>query len=54
MQRSSRGDHPTSDAVLVQQSGLGEIEREELAEITNGARAAKATESLPKKHRGDE
>lgn len=41
-------------AVLVQQSRLGEIEREELAEIITDAWAAKAPRSLSRKHLADE
>ena len=41
-------------AVLVQQSRLGEIEREELTEIITDAWAAKAPASLSKKHFADE
>jgi len=41
-------------AVLVQQSRLGEIEREELAEIITDAWAAKAPQSLSRKYFGDE
>ena len=42
------------NAVLVQQSRLGEIEREELAEIITDAWAAKAPKSLSKKYFGNE
>jgi len=41
------------NAVLVQQSRLGEVEREELAEIITDAWAAKAPRSLSRKHLGD-
>lgn len=41
-------------AVLVQQSRLGEIEREELTEIITDAWAAKAPKSLSRKHLGDD
>lgn len=38
------------DAVLVQQSRLGEIDRDELAEILTEAWAGKAPKTLAKKH----
>jgi hypothetical protein len=41
------------NAVLVQQSRLGEIDRDELAEIITEAWAAMAPRSLVKKHRAD-
>ena len=41
------------NAVLVQQSRLGEIEREELAEIITDAWAAKAPKTLVRKFLGD-
>jgi hypothetical protein len=42
-----------TSAVLVQQSRLGEVERDELAEIITDAWAAKAPRSLVRKHLGD-
>ena len=42
-----------TSAVLVQQSRLGEIERDELAEIITDAWASKAPRSLVRKHLGD-
>ena len=40
-------------AVLVQQSRLGEVDRDELAEIITEAWAAKAPKSLVQEHLGD-
>jgi hypothetical protein len=42
-----------TSAVLVQQSRLGEIERDELVEIITDAWASKAPRSLVRKHLGD-
>ena len=42
-----------SNAVLVQQSRLGEISREELAEVVTDAWAARAPRSLVRSHLGD-
>ena len=42
-----------SNAVLVQQSRLGELDRDELAEIITEAWAARAPKSLVRKHLGD-
>ena len=42
-----------SNAVLVQQSRLGEIDRDELAEILTDAWAARAPKSLVRELRGD-
>jgi hypothetical protein len=42
-----------TSAVLVQQSRLGEVDRDELAEILTDAWAAKAPRSLVRKHLGD-
>jgi hypothetical protein len=42
-----------SNAVLVQQSRLGELDRDELVEIITEAWAARAPKSLVRKHLGD-
>jgi hypothetical protein len=42
-----------SNAVLVQQSRLGELDREELAEIITDAWAARAPKALVRKYLGD-
>ena len=41
------------NAVLVQQSRLGEVDRDELAEIITDAWAARAPKTLVREHRGD-